>query len=290
MSEINLKWRKFRRNEAEAVGNKFATREIYQVSCDAIRPNRAQPRADFDEDSLIKLADSIRRYGVIQPLTIRKAEIDDYYDYELIAGERRLRASRLAGLFSVPCIILEADEKISAELAIIENLLRKDLNMFEVAYGLRNLIEDHKITQEELARRMSMSQSALANKIRLLRLNYEEQRLILEYNLSERHARAFLRLSNAEDRISTIARIVEKSLTAEETDEYIDFLLSSPAEISAKSHDDEAFAEFIGDRSASSIIRGLKKRIDTLNRNGREASMEVITKKNSIELKVKISK
>lgn len=290
MSEINLKWRKFRRNEIESAGNKFATREIYQVSCDAIRPNRAQPRADFDEDSLIKLADSIRRYGVIQPLTIRKADVDDYYDYELIAGERRLRASRLAGLFSVPCIILEADEKISAELAIIENLLRKDLNMFEVAYGLRNLIEDHKITQDELAKRMSMSQSALANKIRLLRLNYEEQRLILECNLSERHARALLRLSTTEDRISTIARIAEKSLTAEETDEYIDFLLSSPAEISASPRDDEAFAEFISDRSASSIIRGLKKRLDTLNRNGREASMEVITKKNSIELKVKISK
>ena len=130
-----------------------------------MRPNRAQPRADFDEDGLIRLATSIKRYGIIQPLTVRKLTSDDIYDYELIAGERRLKAARMIGFFCVPCMVLEADERMSAELAIIENLMRSDLNMFEIAYALKNLAEDYGMTQEEIAARMSMSQSAVANKI-----------------------------------------------------------------------------------------------------------------------------
>ena len=106
---------------------------VLQIKTDDIRPNRSQPRAEFDQNGLIRLADSIRRYGIIQPLTVRRAESDDIYRYELIAGERRLRAARSLGYLTVPCIIVEADEKLSAEMAIIENLLREDLNMFELA-------------------------------------------------------------------------------------------------------------------------------------------------------------
>jgi ParB family chromosome partitioning protein len=269
--------------------NCYRSYEIKQIKCDSIRPNRAQPRGDFDSASLEKLADSIKRYGVIQPLSIRKSDEGDYYEYELISGERRLRASRIAGIFTVPCIILEADSQISAEIAIIENLMRKDLNMFELAYGMRNLIEQHGLTQDELAKRMSMSQSAIANKIRLLRFSYDEQRLILECGLTERHARALLRLESAEERISTIERIVERSLTAEETEEYIDFLLFSPCDTETVGND-RLFEEFSADRSARSIIRGLKKKIDTLKKNGRSASMIVNERSDAIELTVRIDR
>jgi ParB family chromosome partitioning protein len=269
--------------------NCYRSYEIKQIQCDSIRPNRAQPRGDFDSASLEKLADSIKRYGVIQPLSIRKSDEGDYYEYELISGERRLRASRIAGIFTVPCIILEADSQISAEIAIIENLMRKDLNMFELAYGMRNLIEQHGLTQDELAKRMSMSQSAIANKIRLLRFSYGEQRLILECGLTERHARTLLRLESAEERISTIERIVERSLTAEETEEYIDFLLFSPCDTETVGND-RLFEEFSADRSARSIIRGLKKKIDTLKKNGRSASMIVNERSDAIELTVRIDR
>jgi ParB family chromosome partitioning protein len=269
--------------------NCYRSYEIKQIKCDSIRPNRAQPRGDFDSASLEKLADSIKRYGVIQPLSIRKSDEGDYYEYELISGERRLRASRIAGIFTVPCIILEADSQISAEIAIIENLMRKDLNMFELAYGMRNLIEQHGLTQDELAKRMSMSQSAIANKIRLLRFSYGEQRLILECGLTERHARTLLRLESAEERISTIERIVERSLTAEETEEYIDFLLFSPCDTETVGND-RLFEEFSADRSARSIIRGLKKKIDTLKKNGRSASMIVNERSDAIELTVRIDR
>ena len=151
---------------------------VLQIKVDDIRPNRAQPRADFDNNSIIRLADSIRRYGIIQPLTVRKSDSEDIYAYELIAGERRLRAARMLGYFTVPCIVVEADEKMSAEMAIIENLLRKDLNMFEQAYGFKKLIENHGLTQDEVARRMSMSQSAVANKIRLLKLSEDRKSVV----------------------------------------------------------------------------------------------------------------
>lgn len=269
--------------------NENAKYEIRQINCESIRPNRAQPREDFDGASLEKLAESIKRYGVIQPLTVRKSDPGDYYEYELISGERRLRASRIAGVFRVPCIISSADLQISAEIAIIENLMRKDLNMFELAFGLRNLLEQHGLTQEELAKRMGMSQSAIANKIRLLRLSRDEQRLILECGLSERHARALLRLETSEDRIETVERIVERSLTAEETDEYVDFLLFDPEDTSHVGKD-RLFEEFSADRSARSIISGLKRKIDALKKNGRSASMVINERSDAIELTVRIDR
>lgn len=269
--------------------NCYRSYEIKEIRCESIRPNRAQPREDFDSASLEKLAESIKRYGIIQPLAIRASDPGDYYEYELISGERRLRAARVAGIFTVPCVILDANSQISAEIAIIENLMRKDLNMFELAYGMRNLIEQHGLTQDELAKKMSMSQSAIANKIRLLRFSYDEQKLILECGLSERHARALLRLESAEDRIETIERIVARSLTAEETDEYVDFLLFDPEELE-KVGKDRLFEDFSADRSARSIIRGLKKKIDVLKKNGRSATMTVNERSDAIELTVRIDR
>ena len=165
-------------------------KEIVLLSVDLIRPNPRQPREVFDRASLCALADSIRRYGVLQPVSVRQTE----EGYELIAGERRWRASVLAGKREVPCIVYDVDGETSAELAVMENLLREDLNMFECAAAMEALTREYGLTQEAIAERLSVSQSYVANKLRLLRLNESVRAKILESGLTERHARALLRL------------------------------------------------------------------------------------------------
>ena len=210
---------------------------ILFISVDRIRPNRAQPRNRFDTNTMIRLADSVRRYGILQPLTVRivpQKEADPCVThsapvlYELIAGERRLRAAKLAGLTHVPCILASADDHLSAELAVIENLLREDLDMFEQARAFGRLILQFSLTQEQVARKMSMSQSAVANKLRLLRLNETEQRAILENKLTERHARALLRLPADETRIEIIRQIAARHMNVASAEEYIEKRLSMP--------------------------------------------------------------
>lgn len=209
---------------------------ILFVSVDRIRPNRAQPRNRFDTNTMIRLADSVRRYGILQPLTVRlpqntpsDAALSSAQPlmYELIAGERRLRAAKLAGLTHVPCILASADDHLSAELAVIENLLREDLNMFEQARAFGRLIVQFSLTQEQVARKMSMSQSAVANKLRLLRLRDHEQKAILEGGLTERHARALLRLPADATREEAICIIIAHHMNVAATEDYIENLLSA---------------------------------------------------------------
>ncbi|MBO5416598.1 MAG: ParB/RepB/Spo0J family partition protein [Clostridia bacterium] len=260
---------------------------VLQIKVDDIRPNRAQPRADFDNNSIIRLADSIRRYGIIQPLTVRKSDSEDIYAYELIAGERRLRAARMLGYFTVPCIVVEADEKMSAEMAIIENLLRKDLNMFEQAYGFKKLIENHGLTQDEVARRMSMSQSAVANKIRLLKLSDTEQRMILELDLSERHARALLKLDNEGARMEAIRYIAAMSLNVMNSEQYIESLLKRTSADYTKSKEDTKNAE---SKTAALFVDSIKRRVNSLNKQGKKATVDVIESAKKVELHITISK
>ena len=169
---------------------KQSASEVLRIPLDQIRPSRHQPRVVFDDAPLARLADSIRRYGVLQPISVR--EMGDFY--EIIAGERRFRAARLAGLSHMPCIVYTVDGERGAFLSIVENLLREDLNMFETAAAMDKLCREHGLTQEEVAERLSVSQSYVANKIRLLRFDADMQEKILEGNLTERHARALLRL------------------------------------------------------------------------------------------------
>lgn len=192
------------------------------LRCDQIHPNRSQPRVAFEQNSIIRLADSIKRYGILQPLSVRPAGDEEGNYYELIAGERRYRAACLAGLSKIPCIVLRADDKQCAELAIIENLQREDLNMFEQAGAFRTLMQDFGLTQEEIARKMSMSQSAIANKLRLLKLEKEEREIILRAGLTERHARALLRLDTPEGREAALTAILEHRLNVAATEEWID--------------------------------------------------------------------
>ena len=198
--------------------------EIMQVLVSKIIPNPNQPRKFFAEDGILRLADSIKQHGFLQPITVRVAdklplpEELNSPGFEIIAGERRWRAAKLAGLTKVPCIIREADREESAYLALIENLQRKDLGFFEEAEALRNLLLMTAMTQNEMAERLSLSPSALSNKLRLLTLSSTERNLILEHQLSERHARAILKIRDSAMRVEAIRQIATEGMTAIEAE------------------------------------------------------------------------
>ena len=263
--------------------------EIFQLRTDSIRPNRAQPRADFDNNAIIRLADSIRRYGILQPLSVRRSEDDDRYEYELIAGERRLRAARLLGYYTVPCIIVRADEQMSAEMAIVENLLREDLNMFEQAYGFRKLIENHALTQEEVARRVSLSQSAVANKLRLLKLSYEEQTAILETGLSERHARTLLRISDSDVRLGAIRKIAAERWSVQQSELYVDALLDDGksmqrvAKTGQKAPRDASW-------EADNLVKSLKRDLERMKKEGKTVTVDVLQNLRSVDISIRIAR
>lgn len=189
--------------------------KLTKLSPDKILPNPSQPRKVFQEEELEGLAQSIAENGLLQPVTVRR-ENGTYY---LIAGERRLRACKLAGLKEIPALVADCEPEDSAVLALLENLQRKDLQMFEQANAIVNLLREWQITQEEAAKRLGMSQSYLANKIRLLKLSPEEQEEILKHHLSERHARALLRVDDMTLRQKLLATVIERGLNVAQTEE-----------------------------------------------------------------------
>ncbi len=189
-----------------------------------IAPNPMQPRKVFEEEALRELSESIRSYGVLHPLTVRLR----CGKYELVAGERRLRAARLAGLREVPCMVVDVDLEDAGLLALVENLQRKDLDFLEEARGLQKMIRLFGMSQEEAARRIGRSQSAVANKLRLLKLPEDVLESLRENGLSERHGRALLRLPDAESQRAALETVLEKEMTVAATDAYVDALLASP--------------------------------------------------------------
>ena len=200
---------------------------IHKIPICKILPNPSQPRKFFDNDETLRLADSIRIHGILQPLCVRKDLCEGSEMYELISGERRLRAAKLLGLYDVPCIIIEADDLRSAELAIIENLQREDLNMFEEATAISALINLYGLTQDEVAEKLSSSQSYVANKLRLLRFSDEEQLLLLEKHLTERHARALLRVSDIAMRKSALETVISRGYNVADTEDFIARLIEA---------------------------------------------------------------
>ena len=192
--------------------------QVHSIEVCKIYANPNQPRKVFSDEAIIKLADSIRQYGIIQPLTVRKFD----EKYELISGERRLRAAKELGMDRVPCIIMDINEEKSAEISIIENLIREDLNIFEQAQAIEALIDTYNLTQEEIARKLCNSQSFVANKLRLLRLSAEEKDKILKNNLTERHARALLRIYDTETRGKLLNEIIENGFNVCKTEELVE--------------------------------------------------------------------
>ncbi len=199
----------------------FLSSRIRWLEIGEIRPNPRQPRRIFDPDSLQELAESIRAYGILQPLTVRlTAE-----GYELVAGERRLRAARLAGLRQVPCLVAQVGEEDSALLALIENLQRRDLDYWEEAEAIARLISAYHLTQEQAAEKLGRSQPAVANKLRLLRLSEAVRRSLRQKGLSERHARALLRLCDENQQLCALEEIGRRGYNVEQTEQYVETLL-----------------------------------------------------------------
>ena len=190
------------------------SKEVSQIPIEDIIPNRFQPRINFDEKALNELAESIKQHGIIQPLVLRP--LGD--KFEIIAGERRYKAATMAGLSTVPVIVTEMDDNTSAEVALIENVQRKDLSSIEEAKSYKSMLERSNMTQEELAKKMGLSQSTIANKLRLLNLADEVQNALSQEKISERHARALLSINNKEDQVRWLERIINERLTVRQLD------------------------------------------------------------------------
>ena len=209
----------FIRNSDGAKGSK----RLVEVNVASIHPNPYQPRATFDEESIAELAQSIQQVGLLQPLLVRK--VDD--GYELVAGERRLRAVTSLGMEKVACIVQQdIEDESSAMMALIENLQREDLHYLEEAQCYQKLLETYGLTQEELANRLGKSQSSIANKLRLLKLSDEVKAAMTEKRLSERHARALLKLTDDKQRLDAVERSAEKGLSVKETEQMVEKTLN----------------------------------------------------------------
>ena len=198
----------------------FLSSRVRYIPINAVRPNPQQPRRSFDETALRELADSISAYGILQPLTVR----DRGGVYELVAGERRLRAARIAGLREVHCLIAEVGEEDAALLALIENLQRRDLDYMEEAAAIARLIRRYGLSQQQAAEKLGKSQPTIANKLRLLRLSAPVIDCLRQYGLTERHARTLLRLTDPEQQLAAARHIGKRGLNVAQTEQYIDRL------------------------------------------------------------------
>lgn len=196
---------------------------VVSIDIGLIIPNRSQPRADFNENELKSLADSIRENGILQPINVRHCGVN----YEIVSGERRFRAAKMCGLEEVPCIVIEADDEKSAVLALIENIQRRDLSYFEEAMAIERLISFYGLTQEEAASRLGKAQSTIANKLRLLKFSDAERNLLIKGNVTERQARALIRIDDQKLRIRALGEIIINKLNIEQTEQMVENILSS---------------------------------------------------------------
>lgn len=199
------------------------TGRVVFLPAKAIQPNPAQPRQVFTQDSLSELAESIRRHGILQPLSVRRVGTA----YELIAGERRLRAAQIAGVTDIPCIIMNMDDRESGMAAMVENLQRQDLDFVEEAMGISRLIQDFSMSQEQVSRLLGKSQSAVANKLRILKHSPEVLNALREGGLTERHARALLKLTSQEEKLLAIREILRQDMSVAKTESYVQALVQA---------------------------------------------------------------
>lgn len=258
---------------------------VQYIPIDKIRPNPYQPRKNFEKIKLDELANSIREYGVMQPITIRYISSTSY---EIVTGERRLRASKLLGLETIPAIIVDIADKDSAVIALIENLQRQNLNYLEEAEGYQNLINDYGITQEQLAKKLGKSQSTIANKLRLLRLSDNIKAVLIENDLSERHARALLKIPDENVQMSVISQIVLQNLSVKDTEELvekeIEKLLNNTVQVSLEG---QKVKRFVNDIRV--FTNTIKQAVDVMNESGVNAKYFVEKNDKNYEIKINIS-
>lgn len=257
--------------------------KVLNVSTIQIRPNRTQPRRNFDEEELRSLSRSIVENGILQPLVVRRINSTEF---ELIAGERRLRAAIMAGLSKVPCVVHKCGDKDSALLALIENLQRTDLNMFEEARGIARLIRKYGLTQDQAAVKLGKKQSTVANKLRLLRLGFEEQEWILSAHLSERHARALLRIEDEGLRREVLSRVISDHLSVGQTELLVtEALMKKPEAVPIPKQERK-----IAIKDVRIFVNTINKAVDTMRLSGINAISHRSETDDYIEYTVKIPK
>lgn len=260
-------------------------KNISYIGIDSIRPNPYQPRKQFNKAALDELCESIKQYGVIQPINVRKITSNSY---ELVAGERRLRAATLAGLKEIPAIVINVDDNDSAVMALIENLQREDLSYMEEAEGYNNLINEHKFTQEELAQKIGKSQSTIANKIRLLKLSPLVKKILSDNNLTERHARALLKLHDEQLQLKVLKHVCEKGLNVKRTEDLVERAIEKFSREIKEKGGERKFTRAIKDIRI--FVNTIRQAIDVMKKSGVNAKAAQIDRGEYIEFIVRIPK
>ena len=259
---------------------------IVYLRTDELTPNPVQPRKRFDDESLEELSGSIKSYGILNPLTVRLR----CGKYELVAGERRLRAAKLAGLEEVPCILIDVNMEDASLIALVENLQRRDLDFIEEALGISQLIRMFGMSQEEAARRIGKSQSAVANKLRLLKLPSDVLESLRQNGLTERHGRALLRLPSPVAQRAALEYIVDNGLTVAATDAYIDALLSEPEEAERKDEEKPEKRRTFVLKDVRVFLNTLSRSIDLMKQGGIDAGIQLEETDDSLILTISIPK
>jgi len=261
--------------------------KIYNLPVDMVLPNPFQPRRHFESMALVDLATSIKQYGLMQPISVRLVE----RGYELIAGERRLRATKLANISTIPAVIVDITDAESAILAMVENLQRQNLNFIEEAEGFYFLISKHSLTQDDLARKLGKNQSTIANKLRLLRLPGKVKKMLIEKGLSERHARALLKIMKEREpaqaeklMIEIVERIAEHGLTVQKTEEYIDKILNFQEKKTAARRNVKTYI-----RDIRIFTNTIKQAVDIMQDSGVNATYDVEESKDGCVITVLVT-
>ncbi len=257
--------------------------EVIYLSVDKIVPNPYQPRKFFNKENIEELARSIKEYGVMQPISVR---LINGVSYELVSGERRLRATKNAGIQTIPAIVININDQESAMLAMIENIQRENLNYIEEAEGYKNLIDDYYFTQEELADRIGKKQSTIANKIRILKLSKKVHKILIENDLSERHARALLKLEEEEDHIKILNKVIEEGLTVKKTEDLVEKLIIEKNSNSEEEKKNLKIKRFIKDIRLFS--NSIKQSIEIMKESGFETDYVMKELDNGYEINIKL--
>lgn len=254
--------------------------QIVRIPTEKLLPNPYQPRKQFKSEEMLSLADSIKENGILQPLLCRQINHSDYY--ELIAGERRLRGAILANLQTVPCIIVDCEYEDSAVYSILENIQRSDLDFFEEATAISHLMNNFGMTQQQIGKKLGKSQSALSNKLRLLRLPADVRYFIEKEGLTERHARALLKIDNEKDMWTTLRLITQRNMNVEQTEAYIDGLTNK--EVKTRKSVIKVFKDI------RIFVNTVNKAIETMKQSGIDAESDKTETDEYIEFRVRIPK
>lgn len=256
---------------------------IQYIAVERVRPNPYQPRKVFNQAALEELAKSISEHGLMQPITVRMIG----NSYELIAGERRLKASKLAGMQEIPAVIVEVSTKDSAVLALIENLQRENLNFLEESEAYQAVMQDYGYTQQELAQTLGKNQSTVANKLRILKLPVPVKKQLIEYSLTERHARALLRLPSEALQLEVVEKVGKQDLNVKKTEQLIEqILVGLTQEKVEEKKNNQKFKAFI--RDIRLFTNTITQAVDMIQQSGIDAKYTMKQEEDGYEIKIKI--